>query len=172
MNQNIVLPNNDRNQEVKEGFNFANVCFIEVNNGKIKCGICQIECIRLMSHLNGSKKCSQYLNMEKLKTEFTNYKARQSRRRYEAKQKATNLESFKANANKRKRELEERQKAKDLESFKAKASKRQRDLKARQKAKDLESFTAKVNKKKKDQETKQKADDLRSFRENANKRQR
>ena len=54
-----------------EFFQFGQVCFEELDSGKIKCGVCQIECIRLMSHLNGSQKCSQYFNLGIFKSEYT-----------------------------------------------------------------------------------------------------
>jgi hypothetical protein len=40
-----------------------------------------------MSHLNANIGCSQYLNLEKLKIEYTKYKARQRKQKQEAKQK-------------------------------------------------------------------------------------
>ena len=77
INQRNVPPSDKKiNIEVNKSFNFANISFKELDNGKISCGICQTECIRLMSHLNGSIECSQYLNLEKLKFEFTKTEAR------------------------------------------------------------------------------------------------
>ena len=81
-----------------EIFKFGEVCFEELDNGKMRCGVCQIECIRLMSHLNGSKKCSQYFNLEIFKSEYTRHKANTRKRRQEAKQKAEDIDKFKENA--------------------------------------------------------------------------
>ena len=78
----------------RTSFKFLNLDFQEMENGNIKCAICKVECARLISHLNNSSKCSQFINIEKLKTEFSKYRATQRRKKYVEKQKTTNNEEF------------------------------------------------------------------------------
>ena len=48
-------------------FNWGNLVFLELTNGKIRCGVCQQECVRLISHMNGSIECSRGINMKEFK---------------------------------------------------------------------------------------------------------
>ena len=61
----------------KKSFGWGNLVFLELTNGKIRCGVCQQECVRLISHMNGSIECSREINMKEFKTEFTKFKNRQ-----------------------------------------------------------------------------------------------
>ena len=45
--------------DMGEGFTFGGYKFNEIIDGKIRCGVCQVDCIRLVFHLNGNKKCSE-----------------------------------------------------------------------------------------------------------------
>ena len=130
-NPKNVPPSDERNKKENKGFNFASVCFEELNNGKIKCEICQTECIRLMSHLNGNMQCRQYLNMEKFKIEFTKYKARKRKQKQEAKQKDEDLEGFRKNHNSRVKKHEQKKKEEDPEVFRENTNKRQREVDAK-----------------------------------------
>ena len=89
-----------------------------------------------MSHLNGSKKCSQYFNLEIFKSEYTRHKANMRKRRQEAKQKAEDIDKFKENANARKRKLEAKQKAEDINKFKENVNQRKRNQEAKQRKED------------------------------------
>ena len=62
----------------KKSFDWGNLVFLELTNGKIRCGVCQQECVRLISHMNGSIECSRGINMNEFKTEYTKFKHRQS----------------------------------------------------------------------------------------------
>ena len=86
----------------RTSFKCLNLDFPEMENGNIKCAICKVECARLISHLNHSSKCSQFIDMEKLKMEFTKYRATQRRKKHVEKQKATNPEEFRKTTNERK----------------------------------------------------------------------
>ena len=63
---------------VKENkcFIWGNVKFEEIENDKIKCGLCQVECLRLISHMNGSPRCTKGINMTEFKISYTKYKAK------------------------------------------------------------------------------------------------
>ena len=139
-----------------EGFKFGELCFEELNAGKIKCGVCQTECTRLMSHLSRSLKCNQYLNLEIFKTEYTKYKARNRKRKQDAKQKAENIQCFREKANKRKSKQEAKEKAEDFQKFKEDAHKRKKKHENKKKADDLEKYRENANKRLKNHETKKK----------------
>ena len=52
-------------------FKWGNIMFEEMENEKIKCGLCQAECVRLVSHLNGRPICSNGINMVEFKISYT-----------------------------------------------------------------------------------------------------
>ena len=89
--------------EKLESFKCGEVCFEVLDKGYMRCGVCHIECIRLMSHLNGSEECSQYFNLEIFKIEYGKHKARLRIRNHEAKKKAEDVDKFRENANKRRK---------------------------------------------------------------------
>ena len=45
------------NEENVVGFKFEDILFEETKNGKVKCGICQVECGRLIVHMNDNDYC-------------------------------------------------------------------------------------------------------------------
>ena len=57
-------------------FEFGGVLFKELSNGRIKCGVCQTDCIRLVVHLNNNNRCSGKFDMSKLRTEYSKYRSR------------------------------------------------------------------------------------------------
>ena len=104
----------------KVGFEFDNILFEEVENGQTRCGICKIDCLRLIVHLNRYERCASSFDMLRFKAEYSKYrsklrkekmkavdpedfkeKARKSYEKHAAKKKEANLECFKADANKR-----------------------------------------------------------------------
>ena len=88
-------------QEQNEMFEFEGFCFRELQTGKIVCGMCQAESIRLMHHMNKSTDCNKHLNLKKFKEEYEKYKARQRKKRQENKNKSEDPDMFKQNAKKR-----------------------------------------------------------------------
>ena len=115
-----------KNSEDGNCFKFLNLDFQEMKNGKIKCAICQAECVRLVTHLNYSTKCSQYINLEKLKIELSKYRNIQRQKKYVDRQKNSDLEEFTQKVNERKRKQEERQKADDPDEFRKKVTERKK----------------------------------------------
>ena len=95
----MVIPQKDTGQlskvhhkaTAKDGgeisFRFGGFEFVELENGKIRCGVCQEECFRLMLHINGSVKCAENFSMSDLRTQYSRYKNNKSVRKYEAKKK-------------------------------------------------------------------------------------
>ena len=94
-------------------FSFGGFEFKELGYGKIRCAICQIECIRLVYHLNGSVKCAEMFSMPDFKTEYSRYRSRQRVQDCKSKQKAADPQGFKDNAKKSVQECKSRKKAAD-----------------------------------------------------------
>merc|ERR1712243_159882 len=42
-----------------KSFKFGGLCFRELDNGNMICGICQVECPKLVFHMNDSSMCSE-----------------------------------------------------------------------------------------------------------------
>ena len=62
-----------------EGFKYSDIYFKELPQNKVECGICQVDCSRLIVHLNASTDCAKQIsNMVDLKTEYSKYRHRQS----------------------------------------------------------------------------------------------
>ena len=151
-------------------FKYEGISFQELETGKIVCGICQVECQRLICHLNKSAECNKSFNMENFKVEYVKYKARLRKNKQENKQKKENPERFKDDTNKRKAQHEARKKTEDLSKFKEDANKRKAQHEARKKAEDLKKFKEDAKKRLAEHEAKKKAEDLSKFKEDANKR--
>ena len=59
------------NLEDESGFfKWGDVKFEEMENKKMKCGLCQEECLMLISHPNGSPECSINVNMVEFKITY------------------------------------------------------------------------------------------------------
>ena len=125
-------------EDNKRSFKFLNLDFQEMENGRIKCAICQTECGRLVTHLNHSKECSQYIDLEKFKIEFTQYRATQRKKKNREIQRAENPVGFRNKVNEQKRNQEARQIAEDPEGFRNKVNEKKRKQEARQIAEDPE----------------------------------
>ena len=69
-------------------FKFDDIWFRELKNGKIRCGVCKIECVRLIVHLNSSVKCSMNFNMPILKIEYSKFRGRKRLQNHEEKKKS------------------------------------------------------------------------------------
>ena len=88
--------------EGNECFKFAGVGFDIQDNGKIKCGVCQIEWPRLIVHLNKNVECKSKFNMEEFRKEYSNFRSRQRRTKYDSKRKLEDPKAFRDNVNQRK----------------------------------------------------------------------
>ena len=62
-----LKPKADNPVEEIKFFEWGNIKFEEMENGKMRCGICQIECLRLIFHRNGNDICRNCINMVKFK---------------------------------------------------------------------------------------------------------
>ena len=70
------------NKEDGAGFLFEDILFKVTENDKIKCGICQVECNRLIVHMNQNEYCTQYFsNMAEFKLEYSRYRHSKSNRK-------------------------------------------------------------------------------------------
>ena len=76
-----VSPTKDKEYEVAECFKFEGISFRELNNGNIICGVCQVECMRLVVHLNESLKCSDVFKMNEFKAEYSKFRHAESQRK-------------------------------------------------------------------------------------------
>ena len=157
-------------REVNDNFKFEGVTFEEQENGKVKCGVCQMEVSRLIVHMNKISGCRSQFDMEEFRKEYSNFRDRQRRKKYNAKQKKMDPEGFRDAVNKSIKKHEEKQKAKDPKIYRDNVNKRVKKHEEKQKAKDPEDFRNNLNKRVKKHEEKQKAKDPKDFRDNANKR--
>ena len=81
--KNTILP--DKNED----FVFEGICFKELENGKLMCGICEVECSRLIVHMNGNRYCTEYFsNMAEFKRKYSEFRDRMSRSKMSEKRKA------------------------------------------------------------------------------------
>ena len=156
-----------------EGFRYEGILFEELPQNKVRCGICQKECGRLIVHINGSRECiKNFSNTSELKKEYSKYRNRKRKRESDAKRKFEDPQGFKEKVNESIKKYEAKQKAKDPEGFKENANKRKREHMKRKKAEDPQGYKEKVNESIKKYEAKQKDEDPKGFKENANKRKR
>ena len=80
---------NEKNTKEREDFIFEDIRFKEAANGKIKCGVCEVECTKLIVHLNGNKYCTEYFsNMAELTRKYSEFRDKLSRRKTAGKRKA------------------------------------------------------------------------------------
>ena len=77
----MVAPKKGKEYEESECFKFEGICFRELGNGNIICGICQLECMRLVAHMNESSRCSDIFSMDQFKSEFSKFRHTQSQNR-------------------------------------------------------------------------------------------
>ena len=97
------VPKVDRSVPVIKSnmFKFAGFCFKELDTGLIKCGVCDTECKRLLHHLNKCSACNRYIDLEKFKTEYNKYKARQRKKKQDPKQRNEDIVKFRDSVNTR-----------------------------------------------------------------------
>ena len=63
-----------------EAFIYENILFKETENDKIVCGVCEVECSRLIVHMNGNKYCTEYFSdMTDFKKKYSEYRDKRSR---------------------------------------------------------------------------------------------
>ena len=75
---------------------FENILFKETENGRIKCGVCEVECTKLVVHMNENKYCTEYFSdMDKFKVDYSKYRDRLSRRKNANQRQANTLEGRK-----------------------------------------------------------------------------
>ena len=160
----------NKKEQDSDSFEFRGVCFKALDDGKIKCGLCQMEISRLIVHMNGNPGCAKDFDMGDFRTEYSNYRNRQRQKKNSSKQQNLDPEGFRESVNKRKKKQEEKQKAENPKGFRDDVNKRKKNQEEKQKAEDPKGFRDSVNKRKKHQEEKQMAEDPMSFRDNLNKR--
>ena len=58
------IPSNfqDAKRDESEGFIFEGILFRETSTGKMECGVCKVECSRLIVHMNGNDYCTEYFS--------------------------------------------------------------------------------------------------------------
>ena len=85
-NETNVSKKKDGKEVEAEGFIFEDILFKNTEDGKVRCGVCQVECSRLIVHMNGNEYCPQYLsNMTAFKLEYSKYRQKKSIRNKEEK---------------------------------------------------------------------------------------
>ena len=133
-------PEKGETKEIKNDvdFKFDEIWFRELINGKIRCGVCKIECVRLIVHLNSSAKCSMNFNMPKLKIEYSKFRSRKRLKNHENKRKIDNIVKFKADSNQRQKERQAKRKTENLEGFKKKAQESKSKHVTKKKAENLD----------------------------------
>ena len=73
-------------EEDADGFIFEDILFKNTEDGKVRCGVCQVECSRLIVHMNGNEYCTEYFsNMATFKLEYSKYRHKKSKRSQEEK---------------------------------------------------------------------------------------
>ena len=123
-----------------ECFKWENLKFEEIENDKIKCGICQAECLRLISHMNVSPRCTNGINMVEFKISYTKYKATCRVKKCKQKKEAEDPESFKANNRSWVQKSEEKKKAEDIGKFNNDHRIRVQKSEEKKKAEDIDKF--------------------------------
>ena len=154
----------------KECFKWGHVMFEEMENKKIKCGFCQSECLRLISHLNGSSKCSHGINMVEFKFFYNKYNQRKRIKKSEQKRKADDQEGFNENISKRVKKCEQKKKAENPDKFKEDKNDRTKKYEQQKKAKNPDKFKEEQHDRKKKSEQQKKAEDPDKFKENLRER--
>ena len=135
---------NKKNVEDMEGFKFDGFCFKTNDDGKVKCGVCQMECSRLIVHMNKNVGCRLKFNMEKFRIEYSNFRNTQRQRKYDAKHKVEDPKGFRDNMNKRIKKYKEKKKAEDPKAFRDSMNKRIKKHEEKKKARDPVGFRANI----------------------------
>ena len=65
-------PKKHKNTDDIPGFIYEDILFKETGEGEVICGVCEVECKRLIFHMNGNEYCSEYFSsMEDFKVEYS-----------------------------------------------------------------------------------------------------
>ena len=163
-------PNYDKNDRVDVCFKFGGFHFKELGNEKIRCGICQAECGRLVVHMNKSINCAKHFCMPDFKKEYSKYRHRQRVKKSEARLKDQDSQMFRDNHNLRVKKNEAKLKAEDPETFRDNLNLRVKKTEAKLKEVDPETFRNNLNLRVKKTEAKLKGEDPESFRDNHKRR--
>ena len=91
-------------------FQWGNLVFLELTNGKIRCGVCQEECTRLIQHMSSSPECSNGIDMEEFKTRLKRFKDCQRKAKMKAKMSADEIERLREKNKFSKAKQEQKQK--------------------------------------------------------------
>ena len=137
-------------------FRFGGFEFEELADGKVRCGVCQVECIRLVVHINRSIRCAEKFKMPEFRAEYSRYRTNKRVREHESRKKAADPKGFKENLDKRVKEHEARKKEEDPKSFSDNHKKREQKYKAKKKAADPKGFKENLDKRVKRTRSKEK----------------
>ena len=81
-NDSDVTQKNPKRFEETEDFIFEDIRFMETENGKIRCGVCEVECEKLILHMNRNKYCTEYFsNMHMFKMKYSKFRHDRSRKK-------------------------------------------------------------------------------------------
>ena len=155
--------NSQKENDAKFKFVWENKVFEEKDNSRIKCGGCNKEFARIMSHVNNNEKCSSEVNVKMLKAALNSFKNKQRLQKHALKAKKENLEIFQTDQRNRRKKADLKAKEKDLESFQTDHRKRQKKADQKAKQTDLESFQKDHKKRQKKADQKAKETDLEGF---------
>ena len=76
----LTTKKNDEKITKKEAFIYENILFKETESDKIVCGVCEVECSKLIVHMNGNKYCTEYFSdMTDFKKKYSEYRDKRSR---------------------------------------------------------------------------------------------
>ena len=105
-----VTKKNPEKADEKEDFIFEDIRFKETDNCKVRCGICEVECTRLIVHMNGNKYCTEYFsNMTEFKQKYSEFRDKKSRRKSADKKEAEDQKGSQEFIAKRKLVLDEKE---------------------------------------------------------------
>ena len=156
--------------EKAASFRFGGFDFEELENGKVRCGVCQVECIRLVAHINGSVRCAEKFRMPEFRAEYSRYRHNKRVREHESRKKSSDPKSFKDSHNKREQAYQAKKKAADPKGFKDNHNKIDQKCKAKKKATDPIVFKENNLKRVKEHVARKKQEDPKGFKDNVNKR--
>ena len=76
----LTTKKNDEKITKMEAFFYENILFKETESDKIVCGVCEVECTKLIVHMNGNKYCTEYFSdMTDFKKKYSEYRDKRSR---------------------------------------------------------------------------------------------
>ena len=119
------------------GFIYEDILFKETGDGKVICGVCKINCKRLIVHMNGNEYCTKYFSgmedfkkeysryrhkrssekKEEFREQYSNYRHKEITKKHDEKEKEENIQKFKKDANEKNRGCEDKRKAAEKQKF-------------------------------------------------------